>query len=80
MVLREENILAQLRMSYMHFDPKLIVEQLYHAQDDERNQIEIQEPHSKNEPITITLTKNDSRMIFEVDSETKLLQQLEQYR
>lgn len=79
-VLREENMLARLKMPYKEFDPKLIVEQLYQDQNDERNQIEIQEPRSQNEPIIITLVKDDSRKVFEVDSETKLLQQLEIYR
>jgi len=79
-VLREENMLARLKMPYKEFDPKLLVEQLYQAQNDERNQIEIQEPRSQNEPIIITLVKDDSRKVFEVDSETKLLQQLEIYR
>lgn len=79
-VLREENMLAHIKMPYKEFDPKLIVEQLYQAQDDERYQIEIQEPRSQNEPIIITLVTDDSRKVFEVDSETKLLQQLEIYR
>jgi Uma2 family endonuclease len=79
-VFREENMLARLKMPYKEFDPKLIVELLYQAQNDERYQIEIQEPRSQNEPIIITLVKDDSRKVFEVDSETKLLQQLEIYR
>jgi len=79
-VLREENMLARLKMPYKEFDPKLIVEQLYQDQNDERNQIEIQEPRSQNEPIIITLVKDDSRMVFEVDPETKLLQQYETYQ
>ena len=79
-VFREDNMLAQLKMSYKEFDPKLIVEQLYQAQDDERNHIEIQESSSQDEPITITIIRKDSRMVFKVDSETKLLQQLEKYR
>jgi len=78
-VLREENMLARLKMPYKEFDPKLIVEQLYQDQNDERNQIEIQEPRSQNEPIIITLVKDGSRRVFEVDSETKLLQQVEYY-
>ena len=78
-VLREKNILAQLKMSYKSFDPKLIGEQLYHAQADEKKQIEIQEPRSKDESITITLTRNGFRTVYKVDPETKLLQQFEKY-
>ena len=78
-VLREKNILAQLKMSYKNFDPKLIGEQLYHAQADEKKQIEIQEPRSKDESITITCTRNSFRMVYKVDPETKLLQQFEKY-
>ena len=78
-VLREKNILAQLKMSYKSFDPKLIGEQLYHVQADEKKQIEIQEPRSKDESITITWTRNGFRMVYKVDPETKLLQQFEKY-
>ncbi len=78
-VLREKNILAQLKMSYKSFDPKLLGEQLYHAQADEKKQIEIQESRSKNESITITWTRNGFRMVYKVDPETKLLQQFEKY-
>ena len=78
-LLREKNILAQLKMSYKSFDPKLIGEQLYHAQADEKKQIEIQEPRYKDESITITWTRNGFRMVYKVDPKTKLLQQFEKY-
>jgi hypothetical protein len=78
-VLREEKILAKLKMSYENFDPKLIVEQLYHAQANGKGQIEIQESRSKDKPITITSTSKRFRAVYKVDPETKLLQQLEKY-
>ncbi len=78
-VLREKNILAQLKMSYKSFDPKLLGEQLYHAQADEKKQIEIQQSRSKDESITITWTRNGFRTVYKVDPETKLLQQFEKY-
>ena len=78
-VLKEKNILAHLKMSYKSFDPRLIGEQLYYAQADEKKQIEIQEPRSKNESITITWTRNGFRTVYKVDPETKLLQQFEKY-
>ncbi len=79
LVVREENMLAQMKMSYKSLDPKLIGEQLYHAQADEKKQIEIQESRSKDEPITITWTRNGFRTVYKVNPETKLLQQLETY-
>jgi len=79
-VLREKNILAQLKMSYKSFDPRLIGEQLYHVQADEKKQIEIQQSRSKNESITITWTRNGFRTVYKVDPETKLLQQFEKYQ
>jgi len=78
-VLKEKNILAQLKMSYKSFDPKLIGEQLYYVQADEKKQIEIQESRSKDESITITWTRNGFRTVYKVDPETKLLQQFETY-
>jgi hypothetical protein len=78
-VLREEKMLALLKMSYENFDPKLIVEQVYHAQANGKGQIEIQEPRSKDEPITVTSTSKRFRAVYKVDPTTKLLQQLEQY-
>jgi len=78
-VLKEKNILAQLKMSYKSFDPKLIGEQLYYVQADEKKQIEIQESRSKDESITITWTRNGFRTVYKVDPETKLLQQFEKY-
>ena len=82
-VLREKDILAQLKMSYKSFDPKWIVEQLYQAQDSENVQIKIQESSAEGEPIIITMTKKDSpdvRTVYKVDPETKLLQQKESYK
>ena len=82
-VLREKDILAQLKMSYKSFDPKWIVEQLYQAQDSENVQIKIQESSAEGEPIIITMTKKDSpdvRTVYKVDPETKLLQQRESYK
>ncbi|MFC1792909.1 hypothetical protein ACFL3Q_04910 [Planctomycetota bacterium] len=82
-VLREKDMLARLRMSYESFDPKRIVEELYQTQGSENVQIVIQEPSVEGEPITITMTKKGSpnvRAVFEVDPETKLLQQEERYK
>ncbi len=82
-VVREEEILANLKMSYESFDPKRIVEELYQAQGSENVQIEIQESSADGEPITITMTKKGSpnvRAVFKVDPETKLLQQEERYK
>jgi hypothetical protein len=79
-VFREKNVLAQLKMSYRHFDPKLMGEQLYQAQIEDSKQIAIQHPQSKDDPITITWTRNGDRVVYAVDPETKLLQQYVKYR
>ncbi|MHC4725797.1 MAG: hypothetical protein ACYS17_01070 [Planctomycetota bacterium] len=82
-VLREKDILAKSKMYYESFDPKRIVEELYQAQGSENVQIEIQESSAEGAPITITMTKKGSpnvRAVFEVDPETKLLQQEERYK
>jgi hypothetical protein len=82
-VLREKDMLAKSKMYYESFDPKRIVEELYQAQGNENVQIEIQEPSAEGAPITITMTKKGSpnvRAVFEVDPETKLLQQEERYK
>jgi len=82
-VLREKELLTKLKMSYKSFDPKLIVQELYQAQESDKVQIKIQEPSADGEPIIITMTKKGSpnvRAVFEVDPETKLLQQEERYK
>jgi len=82
-VFREKDMLEQLKMSYKSFDPKRIVEELYQAQGSENVQIKIQESSAEGAPITITMTKKGSpnvRAVFEVDPETKLLQQEESYK
>ncbi|MHC4169479.1 MAG: hypothetical protein ACYSWQ_21240 [Planctomycetota bacterium] len=82
-VLREKDMLVRMKMSYESFDPKRIVEELYQAQGSENVQIEIQEPSADGEPITITMTGKgspDMRTVFEVDPDTKLLQQEERYK
>jgi hypothetical protein len=76
-------MLAKSKMYYESFDPKRIVEELYQAQSSENAQIEIQESSAEGAPITITMTKKGSpnvRAVFEVDPETKLLQQEESYK
>ena len=80
-VVREKDILAQLKMTYESFDPKGIVEELYQAQGSENVQIKIQESSAEGEPIIITMTKKpDVRIVYMVDPETKLLQQEESYK
>jgi hypothetical protein len=82
-VMREKDMLAKSKMYYESFDPKRIVEKLYQAQGSENVQIEIQESSAEGAPITITMTKKGSpnvRAVFEVDPETKLLQQEERYK
>lgn len=82
-VMTEKDMLAKLKMPYEFFDPKRIVEELYQAQSSENVQIEIQESSAEGAPITITMTKKGSpnvRAVFEVDPETKLLQQEERYK
>lgn len=78
-VVREEAMLARLKMSYADFDPKLIVENLYRSQSNEKVQIEIQDSHSKDQPIIITSTTNGFRDVFKVNPETLLLEQIEKY-
>ncbi len=78
-VVREENVLARLKMSYLDYDPKLIVEKLYQAQADGKETIEIEESAGDGEPITITSTRNGFQTVYKVDPETKLLEQLEKY-
>jgi hypothetical protein len=78
-VVREEAMLARLKMSYCDFDPKLFVEKLYQSQKDKTGQIEIQESRSKGEPIIITSTLNDFRKIYKVNPETRLLEQIEHF-
>ena len=82
-VLIEKDMLAKSKMYYESFDPKRIVEELYQAQGSENVQIEIQESSAEGAPITITMTRKgspDVRAVFEVDPETKLLQQEERYK
>lgn len=80
-VVREKDILAQLKMPYESIDPKGIVEELYQAQGSENAQIKIQESSAEGEPIIITMTKKpDLRIVYMVDPETKLLQQEESYK
>jgi len=82
-VLIDKDILAKSKMYYESFDPKRIVEELYQAQGSENVQIKIQESSAEGAPITITMTKKGSpnvRAVFEVDPETKLLQQEERYK
>jgi len=78
-VVREEAMLACLKMSYADFDPKLIVENLYRSQSNEKVQIEIQDSRSKDQPIIITSTTNGFRDVFKVNPETLLLEQIEKY-
>lgn len=78
-VVREEAMLARLKMSYTDFDPKLIVENLYHSQSNEKVQIEIQDSRSKDQPIIITSTTNGFRDVFKVNPETLLLEQIEKF-
>jgi len=82
-VLIDKDILAKSKMYYESFNPKRIVEELYQAQGSENVQIKIQESSAEGAPITITMTKKGSpnvRAVFEVDPETKLLQQEERYK
>jgi hypothetical protein len=78
-VVREQAMLARLKMSYGDFDPKLIVERLYQLQNDDKVQVKIEEPSSKDEPIVITSTSNGFRDIYKVNPQTRLLLQIEKY-
>lgn len=79
-VVREPAMLIRLKMSYADFDPKLIVESLYQSQSSGKGQIEIDDPHTKGQPIVITSTIDGFRDVYSVDPETKLLQQIEKYQ
>lgn len=80
-VVREEAMLARLKMSYGAFDPKAIVENLYRlSKSDEKDKVVIEESRYKDKPIIITYTSNGFREIYKVDPETKLLQQIEKYQ
>jgi hypothetical protein len=78
---REPNMLATFSKSF--FDPKQQVDDLYQAQSKGQVTIETQEPSKAGEMIRLAVNHPKSpkqREIYLIDTETKLLQQVEYYR
>jgi hypothetical protein len=83
LTLREPKAVAGLEAMIGQLDPKQVVEQLYKAQAEGKDDIKIEPPAAKGDPITVTRTTHrdsqERRDVFLVDPETKLLRQLDRY-
>ena len=83
LVVKDENVLRTIRLSYDFFDPKLLVEKLYHRSGDDAVAIAIAGPDTADAPIVITVTEKgvpDRRSEYTVDPQTKLLQRHDVYQ
>ncbi len=81
----DEKVAKRLVMTAEDSDPKLMVERLREAEREGRAKLEIAEPSSKSEPITVTATylRKDgapaARDVLFVDPRTKLVAKRESY-
>ncbi len=83
MVVREEQMAKSFPQMAATFDPKVATEQLHEAQAKGKVEIETREPASEGEPITLVVKSKDSperETIYQVDSQTKLVEKIERYR
>lgn len=79
MVVKEQEMLERLKVSYADLDPKIFVEKLYEAQNSPGAQITIQQSGSADEPIVITSVANGTQHVYTVDARSKLLRRIDKY-
>ena len=83
LVVKEPRLLERMKMSYGDFDPKRIVEGLYRSRADNRVRVDVAEPQTRGEAITLTVTVEgvpERQDVYTVDSQTKLLERRDVYR
>jgi len=82
-VVHEKEMLRRMPEMLKMFDPRAITEELHRAQADEKVQIETQEPSEEGDPITLVVSSADSpnsRDVFQIDPQTKLVEKFEKQR
>lgn len=65
------------------FDPRLAMKQLHEAEANGKVGIETKDPSSEGEPITLVakfVDSPDKRVIYQINSRTKLVERIERYR
>jgi len=83
LVIRDKTTAERVTKELASFDPKVIVEQLHEAQSKGKVKIETQDPSAKGGPITLVVSFSDSpdqREIYQIDPQSKLVEQLKRYR
>lgn len=82
-VLHEKKRIEMMSKELAAFDPKVTMKKLDEARTNGKVKIETQEPSAEGDPITLVVSFNDSpdkREIYRINSQTKLVEQLEKYR
>ena len=81
-VVYEKGMLKHVRETLAAFDPKVATEELREAEAKGKVEIETREPSAEGEPITLVVSFKDSpnrREICRINSQTKLVEQIETY-
>jgi hypothetical protein len=80
-VFKAEDMLEKMKLPITFFDPKIIVEKLYQEQEQGKLKIETQMPSTNDGPIKLTALRSDSdtRRVYKVDPQTKLLLESETF-
>ena len=83
LVIRDKATAERIAQELVAFDPKTIVEQLHEAQSKGKVKIETQASTTARDPITLVVSFNDSpdkRENYQINPQTKLVEQLKKYR
>lgn len=83
LVLHEKRMLKQFSEMMATFDPNVVTKQLHEAQANGKVEIETRNPSGKGKPITLVVNSKDSpdkQVIYQVNSQTKLVEKIERYR